>query len=82
MLTGVTDVETLQTWLSEARVAYRSLVTGKSVRVFVDQNGERIEYTAANAARLAAWIQEIQAAIDALQNGRSRPAGPLRFWFA
>lgn len=46
--------------LNEARKAYHDLMMGQSARVFVDQNGERVEYTAANAARLAAYIANLE----------------------
>jgi hypothetical protein len=46
--------------LADARAAYHSLMTGTSARVVVDQNGERVEYTAANAARLMAYIQYLE----------------------
>ena len=43
-------------WLAEAEKAQHSLMMGGSVRVTVDQNGERVEFTAANADRLAKYI--------------------------
>lgn len=46
----------LQAWLTEAENAYHSLMMGGSVRVTVDQNGERVEFTAANADRLQKYI--------------------------
>lgn len=42
--------------LNSARTAYHKLMTGTSARVFVDQNGERVEYTSANSDRLRAYI--------------------------
>jgi hypothetical protein len=50
----------LTAWLADAEAKYHSLATGGSVKVFVDQNGERIEYTAANKATLAAYINELK----------------------
>jgi hypothetical protein len=61
--------------LAEAEVAYHELVVGTSARVFVDQSGERIEYTPANAPRLAAYIADLKR-----QLGTSS-LGPMRFWF-
>jgi hypothetical protein len=46
--------------LAQAKAAYHDLMIGQSARVVVDQNGERVEYTAANAARLAAYIQYLE----------------------
>ena len=51
---------TLQERLDNAETAYDALVTGRQVRVFVDQNGERIEYTAANRAALTAYIADLR----------------------
>lgn len=46
--------------LMEADQAYDRLVTGRSVREVVDQNGERVSYATANASRLLAYIQQLQ----------------------
>ncbi len=62
---------TAQQRLDNARDAYDRLMTGKAVRVFVDQNGERIEYAVANAARLAQYITQLEA-----QNGATT-CGPM-----
>lgn len=51
--------EELQDMLAEARKAYSDLVTGRAVRVVVDQNGERVEFTAASAQRLNQYIQTL-----------------------
>ena len=45
-----------QQWLNDAMDAYNQLNVGGSVRVVVDQNGERVEYTAANRQSLWAYI--------------------------
>jgi hypothetical protein len=68
------------TWLVEARQAYHNLITGTKARVFVDQNGERIEYDRATASGLAAWIATIENALDA-GLAAYRRARPLRFTF-
>lgn len=47
-------------------------MTGKSARVVVDQNGERVEFTSINAAQLRAYIETLQA-------GTAR--GPLNPYF-
>lgn len=49
--------------LAAARAAYFNLVTGKAVKVVIDQNGERIEFVAANADRLRAYIADLEAQI-------------------
>ncbi len=61
----MTTVELLKTRLTEAETAYHDLMTGRSARVFVDQNGERVEYVSANAYRLATYIQELKRRIAA-----------------
>lgn len=64
---------TLAEQLTEAEAAYHKLVTGKAVRVYLDQNGERIEYAVANAARLRAYIDSLKAQV----NG-TKVIGPMR----
>jgi hypothetical protein len=49
--------------LAEAKAAKHKLVTGTLARVFVDQNGERVEYTATNLDRLNLYIRELEGAI-------------------
>ena len=71
----MTDVATLTLRLSQAEEAYHRLLTGQSARVFVDQNGERVEYVAASATRLAAYIEELKRQLG-LQTG----SGPLNVW--
>lgn len=61
--------------LVSAQAAYHDLMTGKAVRVFQDQNGERVEYTVANAAKLANYIQELQRQLSG-----SLPSRPMRVW--
>jgi hypothetical protein len=50
----------LQARLDEALAAYHELMTGTSARVVVDQNGQRVEYAVANAARLNAYILSLK----------------------
>lgn len=66
---------TLAEQLADARTQYHALLTGQKVRVIVDQNGERIEFTAANAGRLASYITSLER-----QLGTSR-SGPARAFF-
>lgn len=53
--------QALTVLLLEARTAYHQLRTGTAPRVVVDQNGARVEYAAANAQGLYAYIQELEA---------------------
>jgi len=61
--------------LADAKAQYHLLVTGQAAKVYVDQNGERIEYVAANAAKLLAYIQRLEAQIAG-----APPQGPMRTW--
>lgn len=73
---------TLQQRLDEAEAAYHDLMLGQSARVVLDQNGERVEFTAANAARLYAYIQSLKAEIACETNGcADTPQAPLQFTF-
>lgn len=54
---------TLAEKLVQAEAAYHSLMLGESVREVVDQNNEKVAYTAANAARLAQYIADLKAQI-------------------
>lgn len=67
--------------LDAARLAYHNLMTGKMARVIVDQNGERVEFVAANVARLQAYIQTLEAECSAAATGRPRVRGPFGFIF-
>jgi len=68
---------TVSELLTQARTEYHNLMTGLKVRVFVDQNGERVEYTSANAARLRAYIQDLERQVDP----NVGHTGPLRVFF-
>lgn len=70
---------TLTERLAEAEAAYHDLQTGRMARVFVDQNGERVEYVAANRAGLAAYIRELKALIA--NDGAAPCEGPMRPFF-
>lgn len=71
---------TTQQKLDDASAAYHVLMTGASPRVVVDQNGERVEFTAANAARLQAYITQLTNQL-ADETGACRARGPLRMVF-
>lgn len=60
--------------LDDARKQYHLLVTGQQARVYVDQNGERVEYTSGNRAALLAYIQRLEQAVS----GSGRPSGPMQ----
>lgn len=68
---------TLSEKLDDARKAYHELLVGRSARVFVDQNGERVEYTSANRAALAIYIRELEAEIGDNTVGTGGPLRPV-----
>lgn len=63
-----------ETRLTQAEQALHLLMCGQQARVFVDQNGERVEYAVSNAERLRAYIFELKVLL-----GKVRPQGPLTF---
>jgi hypothetical protein len=58
--------------LADAQSAYHDLITGRQARVFVDQNGERIEYSPASQAKLSAYIEELKRQVNGQGNGPMR----------
>lgn len=73
---------TLQERLAEAEGAYHNLMTGQLARVIIDQNNEQVQYTAANAATLFAYIQSLKSEIAACALGAdTKPYQPLQFIF-
>ena len=70
----MTDTATLQLRLTQAEDQYHRLMMGQAARVFVDQNGERVEYVAANSSKLAAYIADLKRQLGLLAQG------PLNVW--
>lgn len=71
------DLATLQARLDAALDAQANLALGGQARVVQDQNGERIEYTTANAGALARLILTLEFQIAQL-GGPAAPLGPMR----
>lgn len=67
--------EQLQAKLVQAETAYHNLMTGKSVKVVVDQNGERVEFAASNSTKLLQYIQWLRRQLGA------SATGPLKVFF-
>lgn len=61
------------TRLTEAETVLHNLMMGQTARTFVDQNGERVEFTAANAQRLRAYIFELK-----MKLGKIGAVGPMK----
>ena len=62
--------------LNQAESAYHDLMTGKSPKVVVDQNGERVEFVPANASKLLAYIQQMRIELTGVRTNR-----PMRPFF-
>lgn len=76
------QIEALKKLLEDALKAYHNLLTGKMARVFVDQNGERVEFTAAKKTDLYNYIQQLKAELGYPGCGSAaNSAPPLRFLF-
>ena len=69
-------MEVTQQMLIDAQNALHALLTGSAVRVYVDQNGERLEYSLAKKSDLMAYIDWLKSQLGMAV----RPAGPMRVW--
>ncbi len=65
----------LEEYLAEAKAAMHKVMVGKTARVFVDQNGERVEYAFTNADKLRAYIMSLES-----QLGKLCITGPMNVW--
>lgn len=72
-------LEQLTARLAAAEEAYDALMLGQSARVVQDANGERVEYTAANASRLEAYIEKLK--LDIKNFGSTPLRGPAGVMF-
>ena len=66
-----------QAQLEEARSALHDLITGNKARVVVDQNGERVEFTATSRAALAQYIQQLEVELGL----KARTNRPLKVFY-
>lgn len=66
--------------IARLEAIYESLLTGTAVKKFVDQNGEQVEYTAANASGLLTYINSLRAMVDCAFARQYRPR-PMGFIF-
>jgi membrane protease subunit (stomatin/prohibitin family) len=71
----------LEVQLNEAVAAYHQLTTGQAARVVVDQNGERVEFVAANSAKLASYITSLRMQLAPLGGCGLRALAPAQFIF-
>lgn len=68
---------TLTTRLAQAEEAYHQLMMGGQAKVFVDQNGERVEYQTSSRNQLFAYINTLKAQLGLT----GIASGPLHVWF-
>lgn len=67
---------TLEQRLSEAETALHELALGNKARVFVDQNGERVEFAMTSMDRLRAYVLNLK-----VQLGQpTGVSGPMTPW--
>lgn len=71
---------TTQEALQDAKLQYHLLMTGQKANVVVDQNGEKVSYTAATASGLLSYIRSLE---NQLASGSNSfvvtPKAPIRF---
>lgn len=70
--------QTLAEKIRDAEQAYHSLQTGTMPRVVVDQNGQRVEFTATNKAALYQYIADLKSQVP---NADLPFSGPAQFLF-
>lgn len=68
------DRTILETRLKDAEEKYHVLMTGGAAKVYVDSNGERIEYQQGSHLRLAAYIEDLKRQLGYVT------AGPMNVW--
>lgn len=63
--------------LNDAETQYHLLLTGQKARVYVDQNGERVEYTSTTVSRLLQYINSLKVELGIISgdSGKNSPLG-------
>lgn len=74
------EIAAIRARITKLEGQYDDILSGRAIKRFVDQNGEQIEYTAANAEKLLAFINSLKAMIDGCFARRYRPR-PIGFVF-
>jgi hypothetical protein len=69
------ETATLRTRLKEAEDALHSLQLGNKTRVYVDQNGERVEFNLNSVNSLRSYVAELKSELGI----RRRGSGPMSF---
>lgn len=70
----------LKARITKLQDSYDAIISGQAVKRFVDQNGEQVEYTAANASSLLAYINRLKSELDCSFARQYRPR-PMGFVF-
>lgn len=76
----MSDLATLQAWLSEAETARHKLLSG-SLRQRVSYNGQDVTFAATDIGKLNAYISDLQARIAALNGDPRKTLRPIHFSF-
>ena len=66
---------------NDAVSAYHRLMTGTAVVEVQDQNGEKVRYSVANKANLAAYIATLAALLGVANPIAGLANAPMRFFF-
>jgi predicted regulator of Ras-like GTPase activity (Roadblock/LC7/MglB family) len=77
MALSLEDQATLTQRLADASLAYHRLMTGRLASTVVDQNGERVTFSAANADQLKAYIDDLKSQLGLVD----KSAMPTAFKF-
>lgn len=75
------DIPAMNAQLKDAETAYHELVLGRSARVIIDMNGERVEFVSANKGNLYSYILQLRADIAKCSGDPSVVRGPAGFIF-
>lgn len=70
----------MQARLTRLEQHYDDLTSGRAVKRFEDQNGEKIEYTTANLTKLETLINELRSCLDSSFSSYYKPR-PVGFIF-
>lgn len=74
------EILTLKGKIFEAETAYHKLMLGLLPRVFVDQNGERVEFTTATRGGLYNYIASLKALLPGAE-AVAQYGRPIRYLF-
>ncbi len=79
----MTEIEEalIRSRLVKAETAYEAIMTGTSVKKFVDQNGESVEYSATNILKLEEYIQSLKDQLNPCAGFRRRMRPAIGFTF-